>query len=70
MRQLERDFEVADAAYMLLLKNYKIDDATGKINQKQTEIKEMFDRDDQIRAKNIAKNSRSKKSKGKSRRRR
>ena len=28
-RQLERDFEIADNAYLLLLKNYKIDDSTG-----------------------------------------
>jgi len=41
-RQLERDFEIADNAYLLLLKNYKIDDTTGKIDQEKTIIKEML----------------------------
>ena len=41
-RQLERDFEIADNAYLLLLKNYKIDDVTGKIDQEKTIIKEML----------------------------
>ena len=42
VRQLERDFEVADNAYLLILKNYWIDDKTGIISQKRTEIKEML----------------------------
>ena len=42
VRQLERDFEVADNAYLLILKNYWIDDSTGIISQKRTEIKEML----------------------------
>ena len=42
VRQLERDFEVADNAYLLVLKNYWIDDKTGIISQKRTEIKEML----------------------------
>ena len=33
-RQLERDLEVADNAYCLILKNYKIDDRTGRIDTK------------------------------------
>jgi len=41
-RQLERDLEVADNAYLLVLKNYWIDDATGLISEKKTEIKEML----------------------------
>ena len=41
-RQLERDLEVADNAYMLLLKNYFVDDRTGRIDQKRTEIKEII----------------------------
>jgi len=41
-RQLERDLEIADNAYLLLLKNYFIDDITGEINQEKTEIKEML----------------------------
>ena len=41
-RQLERDFEIADNAYLLLLKNYKIDDVTGKIDTEKTIIKEML----------------------------
>ena len=41
-RQLERDLEIADNAYMLLLKNYYIDDTTGKINHDKTEIKEVI----------------------------
>lgn len=41
-RQLERDLEVADNAYMLLLKNYFVDDRTGKIDDKKTEIKEII----------------------------
>jgi hypothetical protein len=39
---LERDLEVADNAYLLLLKNYFINDATGKIDLKKTEIKELI----------------------------
>jgi hypothetical protein len=41
-RQLERDLEVADNAYLLVLKNYWIDDSTGLISEKKTEIKEML----------------------------
>ena len=41
-RQLERDLEVADNAYLLLLKNYFINDATGMIDWKKTEIKELL----------------------------
>ena len=40
VRQLERDLEIADNAYMLLLKNYWLDDTTGKIDHEKTEIKE------------------------------
>ena len=39
-RMLERDLEIADNAYMLLLKNYNLDDSTGNINWDNTEIKE------------------------------
>jgi len=39
-RMLERDLEIADNAYMLLLKNYNLDDNTGDINWDNTEIKE------------------------------
>jgi DNA-directed RNA polymerase subunit RPC12/RpoP len=39
-RMLERDLEIADNAYMLLLKNYNLDDTTGDINWDNTEIKE------------------------------
>jgi len=39
-RMLERDLEIADNAYMLLLKNYNLDDNTGDINWENTEIKE------------------------------
>ena len=41
-RQLERDLEIADNAYMLLLKNYEINDATGEIDHDKTEIKELL----------------------------
>jgi DNA-directed RNA polymerase subunit RPC12/RpoP len=41
-RQLERDLDVADNAYLLVLKNYWIDDSTGLISEKRTEIKEMI----------------------------
>ena len=41
-RQLERDFEIADNAYLLLLKNYSINDVTGKIDEEKTVIKEML----------------------------
>ena len=41
-RQLERDLEIADNAYCLVLKNYKIDDITGKIDRDNTEIKEFL----------------------------
>jgi len=42
MRQIERDLEVADNAYLLLLKNYHIDDRTGKIDWEGTTIKEIL----------------------------
>jgi DNA-directed RNA polymerase subunit RPC12/RpoP len=41
-RQLERDLEIADNAYLLLLKNYFIDDTTGMIDEDKTEIKELL----------------------------
>ena len=41
-RQLERDLEIADNAYMLLLKNYFIDDISGEIDPQKTEIKELL----------------------------
>ena len=41
-RQLERDLEIADNAYMLMLKNYFIDDITGEIDMQKTEIKELL----------------------------
>ena len=41
-RQLERDLEISDNAYLLLLKNYFIDDTTGDIDHNKTEIKEMI----------------------------
>jgi len=41
-RQLERDLEIADNAYMLLLKNYWVDDTTGEIDPLKTEIKEII----------------------------
>jgi hypothetical protein len=41
-RQLERDLEIADNAYLLLLKNYFIDDITGEIDESKTEIKELL----------------------------
>ncbi len=41
-RQLERDLEIADNAYMLLLKNYEINDTTGVIDHDKTEIKELL----------------------------
>ena len=40
IRQIERDLEIADNAYLLLLKNYWLDDTTGKIDHEKTEIKE------------------------------
>ena len=39
-RQLERDLEISDNAYLLALKNYYIDDTTGKIDHKRTAINE------------------------------
>jgi len=42
MRQIERDLEVADNAYLLLLKNYHINDATGDIDWEGTTIKEIL----------------------------
>jgi DNA-directed RNA polymerase subunit RPC12/RpoP len=41
-RMLERDLEIADNAYLLLLKNYWLDDVTGKIDHEKTEIKEVL----------------------------
>jgi DNA-directed RNA polymerase subunit RPC12/RpoP len=41
-RQLERDLEIADNAYLLMLKNYFIDDVTGEVDQTKTEIKELL----------------------------
>jgi DNA-directed RNA polymerase subunit RPC12/RpoP len=41
-RQLERDLEIADNAYMLVLKNYFINDSTGEIDHAKTEIKEFL----------------------------
>ncbi len=41
-RMLERDLEVADNAYLLLLKNYWIDEPSGIIDKKKTEIKELI----------------------------
>ena len=41
-RQLERDLEIADNAYCLVLKNYKIDDRSGKIDHNASEIKELL----------------------------
>ena len=41
-RQLERDLEIADNAYMLILKNYFVDDRTGRIDVRKTEIKEII----------------------------
>ena len=41
-RQLERDLEIADNAYMLILKNYYIDEVTGEIDVQKTEIKELL----------------------------
>ena len=42
MRMLERDLEIADNAYLLLLKNYSINDATGEIEEDKTVIKELL----------------------------
>ena len=42
MRGIERDLEIADNAYLLLLKNYNINDATGEIVWEKTSIKEML----------------------------
>ena len=42
MRMLERDLEIADNAYLLLLKNYSINDTTGEIEHEKTEIKELL----------------------------
>ena len=39
-RQLERDLEIADNAYLLILKAYNINDNTGKINLDKSDIKE------------------------------
>ena len=41
-RQLERDLDIADNAYLLLLKNYYINEATGEIDLEKTEIKELL----------------------------
>ena len=42
VRMLERDLEIADNAYLLVLKNYWIDDATGEIDHEKSEIKELI----------------------------
>jgi len=42
VRMLERDLEIADNAYLLLLKNYSINDTTGEIEEEKTEIKELL----------------------------
>jgi len=42
MRMLERDLEIADNAYLLLLKNYSINDTTGEIEEEKTVIKELI----------------------------
>jgi len=42
MRQIERDLEIADAGYLLLLKNYWIDPKTREIVPEKTEIKEIL----------------------------
>lgn len=42
MRMVERDLEIADGGYLLLLKNYSISESTGEINEKGTEIKEIL----------------------------
>jgi hypothetical protein len=39
---LERDLEIADNAYLLLLKNYSINDTTGEIEEEKTVIKELI----------------------------
>ena len=41
-RQLERDLEIADNAYLLILKNYYIDDVSKRIDPDRTEIKEFL----------------------------
>jgi hypothetical protein len=41
-RMLERDLEIADNAYLLVLKNYFIDDSTGEIIPEKSEIKELI----------------------------
>jgi len=42
IRMLERDLEIADNAYLLVLKNYFINDSTGEIDPEKTEIKELL----------------------------
>ena len=42
VRMLERDLEIADNAYLLVLKNYWIDDKTGEIDPEKSEIKELI----------------------------
>jgi hypothetical protein len=42
VRMLERDLEIADNAYLLVLKNYWIDDSTGEIDPEKSEIKELI----------------------------
>ena len=42
MRMIERDLEIADNAYLLLLKNYWIDPSTRKIVPEKSEIKEIL----------------------------
>ena len=41
-RMIERDLEVADNAYLLVLKNYHINDSTGEIDWEGTRIKEVL----------------------------
>ena len=42
VRMLERDLEIADNAYLLVLKNYWIDDKTGELDNEKSEIKELL----------------------------
>ncbi len=41
-RQLEFDLEIADNAYLLILKNYNINDSTGAIDWEATRFKELL----------------------------
>ena len=42
VKMLERDLEIADNAYLLVLKNYWIDDKTGEIDNEKSEVKELL----------------------------